>query len=680
MGSILFHPVILSNCWPRLATGLTRSEQHMALVNQLRSWQRREWLYRAVGGVARWLAFVGVVLAAACATDWLIDRTRDTPFGLRVAMTAGQVALDAAAAYLLVFRLRVPALDALASRAEAALPEFGHRLVTAVQLNRAGARTEGMSPALIAQVTTEAEAMVARHRLPALADASHARTGLYVFAPVLLLAAVATAVNPPLVFALVARQALLPVEVPRSVRLASLTPEVWPSGDEVELRFEVTGPVPDDAAGVVRVHPEGQPAESFPLTLAGRGGDGSAVFAAKLPPSSANFTYRARLLDGRTKQPGSVRFEPRPVASEPEAFVILPRYVDPDGKREYRRHQPQGEVVAPADSEVEVRAGVSKPVAKASLVLYARDEKGKEYVESRRPMALSEGRDTVSLRFPLPPRPSAYRVEVEDEYGFANLHPPRRGISLAPDNPPMVRLLPEVLKDPKEEGPLDDFRVDWMQLRLGGQIQVGYEAASPIGLDRAFLVYRVRSGEQWTAWTPLPLTPTAADEAKVGRFVPELGLFEESGPFGQVEFYRVPSPDPDNVPPGLAAGGRVNFQTAALRKRKKAGDRWETVPLEIGDLVEIRVAVYDRNPVPAQPPSQPPFGESGSVSDGDGADATLSKDPRRPAGWSASIFKRVVTEAEFEADRERDYYQRVRLRELEEKQRRVFQQSVKAKE
>lgn len=648
----------------------------MALLHQLRSWQRREWLFRAVGGVARWLAFVGVVLTTACVTDWLIDRTRDTPFALRAAMTAGQAMLYAAAAYLLVFRLRVPALDTLAARAEAAIPEVGHRLVTALQLNRVGAKTAGMSPALIAQVTDEAEVMSAQHHLSALADASHAKTGLYTLAPVALLAAIATVLNPALVFALVARQALLPVEVPRSVRLTSITPEVWPSGDEVDLRFEVTGPIPDDATGTVRVDPIDQPAESFPLALADRHPDGTAVFAMKLPPSAANFTYRARLLDGRTQQPGHVRFEPRPVVQDPEAFVILPRYVDPEGKHEYRRHQPQGEVVALSDSEVEVRAAVSKPVTKATLVVYARDEKGKEYVESRRPMGISPAGDAVSLRFGLPPRPSAYRVEVADEYGFLNLHPPRRGISLAPDVPPQVRLLPEVLKDPKEEGPLDDFRVDWMQLRLGGQIQVGYEAASPLGLDRAFLVYRVRSGDQWTAWTPLPLAPTVADEAKVGRFVPELGLFTESGPFGQVEFYRTPSPDPANVPPGLTAGGRVNFQTAALRKRKKVGDSWEAVPLEIGDLVEVRVAVYDRNPAASQPPSQPPFSESVSTSEGNAAEPPM-KDPRRPAGWSASIFKRVVTEAEFETDRERDYYQRVRLRELEEKQKRVFQQPVK---
>ena len=54
------------------------------LQRQLRSWQRREWLFRAVWGFARWTALVVVGLTVACTLDWLIDRSRDTPFFLRL--------------------------------------------------------------------------------------------------------------------------------------------------------------------------------------------------------------------------------------------------------------------------------------------------------------------------------------------------------------------------------------------------------------------------------------------------------------------------------------------------------------------------------------------------------------------------------------------------------------------
>ena len=40
-----------------------------------------------------------------------------------------------------------------------------------------------------------------------------------------------------------------------------------------------------------------------------------------------------------------------------------------------------------------------------------------------------------------------------------------------------------------------------------------------------------------------------SDEQK-RRWVPELGLFEKSGKFGQVEFYPVPAANPDEAPSG----------------------------------------------------------------------------------------------------------------------------------
>ena len=38
----------------------------------------------------------------------------------------------------------------------------------------------------------------------------------------------------------------------------------------------------------------------------------------------------------------------------------------------------------------------------------------------------------------------------------------------------------EVLKDPRDPGPLDDYEVNGMPLVFGGQVQVGYAARSPL--------------------------------------------------------------------------------------------------------------------------------------------------------------------------------------------------------
>ncbi len=157
------------------------------LIRQLRRWQAREWLFRLAWGAARWATVVVVAITLACLVDWFIDRYQDTPFAVRVLLTLGQLALFAAAACLLLYRLRVPALDSLAGRAEDALPTFGHRLVTALQLNRPGAKTEGMSKQLIEVVTAEAGALSTRHDLKQFADTTRIANAAYLLIPLVFL-------------------------------------------------------------------------------------------------------------------------------------------------------------------------------------------------------------------------------------------------------------------------------------------------------------------------------------------------------------------------------------------------------------------------------------------------------------------------------------------------------------
>ena len=624
------------------------------LTRQLRSWQRREWLGRAAWGGARWAAAAAAGLAIACAVDWAIDRTRETPFALRVGLTAAQVVAAAGGAYLFVWRLGVPSLDALAGWAEERYPALGHRLVTALQLNRPGARTGGMSAALIAAVTREAEALTATHRLGALADSSRLVKAFALLLPVAAAAAGFAWLRPELATALLARQALLDRDIPRPVAVTNVTPELWPAGDEVEVRVAVAGPVAEDATGVVKILTDGQPDETFPLVAAGPGADGTTVFAAKVPAGAAPFRFRARVAGGRLRTPGAVRFAARPVVEDVAAWVLLPAYVDPAGERRYERFQPQGDVVAPADAAVRVEASASKPVTAAAVVLLRRDNDGRELEAGRAALAVSPDGRRVSGQFDLPARPAAYRIEVTDENGFTNTTPPRRGLTVAADLGPQGHLLAEVLKDPSDDGPLADYDVTGMPLAVGGQVQIGYHVKSALGVSRAYIVYRVNGGP----WAVLPLARTAADPAKVGRFVPEMGVFERTAADGAVEFYPLPAADPAADPPGLEAGGRVNFQTAALLK---PGPDGKPAPLIPGDEVEYRVVAYDRNPAPAGPP-EPPAEEPRP------GGANKVRTPWR----SASVLKTVKTPVELHAWlSERDESRR-KLAELEAAQRRVF--------
>ncbi len=607
------------------------------LVEQLRRWQSRERLYRLAWGFARWASLIAVGLIVACLVDWWIDRSRETPFWLRVLMTGTQLVGYSVAAYYFLWKLKVPKLDWLASKAEQQIPEFDHRLVTALQLNRTGARTDGMSPQLIQSVTREAETLSAKHNLIRLADSRRIEWALILFVPLFLVLGLFIAFRPTLVGALLRRQALMNAEIPRSVKLINQTRPLQPSGDAVTLKFLAEGAFQEDSRGWVVIVPENQPSEEYDLTFVRRLDENSAVFQAQLPPASVGFTFRARLVDGRTKAPCAVEFAPRPVVNEVEAWLQLPTFVDPAGKRRFERIQPQAEVTALPGCGLRVAIVASKPLSAAKLIFLDRDANGAERpLGDAKPMPLGSDKQSAELETELPRGAVAYRVEVLDENEFANLNPPRRGILMAPDDPPRVNLLSEVFKDPKAEGPLDDYEVNGMPLVLGGQVQIGYTARSPFGLSKAFIMYRVNDTE---TWTPFPLGQTVADLEKTGKFVPELGVFENSGDVGQVEFYQFPATSDDD-PAGLEAGGRYNFQTTTLKKKGKDG---KETKLEVGDRVEFSVSVYDRNP-----------------------------DSARPPGKSESRIKTVVTQAQWEDwNRQRDQ-SRERLKQLEERQRGVF--------
>ena len=610
-----------------------------SLIHQLRAWRLREQLVRLAWGGSRWFAVVAIVLGFACLADWLLDRRAEVPFLLRFLLTASQVALAAVLGYFLLYRpwSRTPPIDELAFQAEKAIPEFDHRLVTALQLNRPRAKTAGMSKALIAEVTREAGEMAAHHNLTKLIDYTPTLWAVGLALPVLLLWGGFAAANSNLAVVLLKRQMLLNVDIPRSVQLENKTPEIWPSGSEVEIRYRVTGEWTETMTGRAFVTPEGQPADDYPLAFERDNKDGSATFLAKLPPSSTPFTFKARLSDGRTRgEPGRVTFEPPPQVKQIEAWQLLPEYLGgreivhegKKGRIPYERVQPNGEIVnALPLSAIRVEAKFNKAVKEAVLIPIDRGEGNKEVDRARIPADdLAADGMTAEWNFPASPKSIGYRIELLDHRDFRSPSPARRGIRMLPDEPPAVEFKKESNRnpDPNEFDGKGDPRIyEWdfpVAHRPGipgegdtGPIQVTYSARSELGVGRVNIAYRViPRGEQaenvhprddigGKFYTRLPLSKTSADVAKVGKWVPDLGLFEKtfagigrSDPrrrTTQIEFYPVPSPDPDTLPGELEGGGRYNFQTGGLRKKGIDGTESK---LEVGDTVELYMEVFDK--------------------------------------------------------------------------------------
>jgi hypothetical protein len=362
---------------------------------QRKLWGLRLWeaCLRLLWGAARCLVVFLALLALACALDWLIDHLLETPWLLRVALLGGQLLV---AAVLVLWLVVLPLFVRLSNSHLALLvedrePKLHHRLISVVQFHQPGAQLEGMSRELIDRVTRETKEQVAGMNFVAKANARRLLWGLCWVTPALLLALGLFLVWPETVWALVQRQFLANVPIPRSIYLENISDEVWPRGEEVVLRFRVRGSgvaslTTGEAPGFVVLDPEDQPSESYPLHIESIDHErGEAVAVVTLPPSYTNAAYGAWLLDGRLPQPGQVRYEPRPVIESIHAWAVLPG-------RSYGMHPvsvalprsgsiypvsclacqfefPRAEVVAVEGWSARVTIRVQKPIKKATLQL-----------------------------------------------------------------------------------------------------------------------------------------------------------------------------------------------------------------------------------------------------------------------------------------------------------------------
>jgi hypothetical protein len=568
-----------------------------SIMHRLISLRRRERGLRLLWGAARVLSVVLVLLGLCCLTDWLIDRATETPTSLRLALTGLQVVVAAVVVYFFLLRpLRHQPTDGeLALWVERAEPQLRDRLISAVQLNRTGAMTQGMSADLIAQVTQEAEKQIAAVDFGKVIDRRRLGWSLLVLVPLALGCIVIALVCPTTMAALLVRQLGVDREVPRSLRLENETAETWPSGDAVELTIRAEGPaLSPELRGKVRISPEDLPAEEYPLEWQAGREDGSATYVARVPPSSVSFAYRAWLGDSRMGRPGQVHFEPRPALVEQRAWVVLPAYYGLRSNGEpYVAEQTKGDVAGLAGSQVLVLASVNKPITRATLeILGSAIPGGTESVTRTVSMkvsatpANSKGPARAEAAFDLRPGETAYRMRFEDRHGFTNRTMPRRGLAVLPDEPAQVVLLPERFTDPGQRGPLEDTEMEGIPVPVGKSFRVAYRCHSKVPLKEGQLRYRVLSPgvevkQDEPAWQTLPLREVK-ESPDAGRFDLNQGVFEKTGPKDQIEFYPLPSPDPEHVPGRRDGGGRFDFQTDKIAK--------------VGDKIEYYVEVVDTRP------------------------------------------------------------------------------------
>jgi hypothetical protein len=653
-----------------------------SLKRQLNRVRRRERLLRLTWAAARCLAVFAVALAGACLIDFVVDLYRDTPRWLRLSLFGVQLAmwLVGAAVVLRLLARRLSDTE-VALWIEEKIPELGHRLISAVQLNRPGAATAGMSPAMIAAVTRQAEEQAAATNFTRVADARRLKWSAQLLAPLALVGVLLFLLWPDTLQALLARQFLDDRPIPRSLAIESAgTHQVWPAGEEGVLRFRVRGAFAEHLKGEVRIELNDGESERHELIFDSQDEDGAATFLARVPPLSRDFSYRAWLKDGRTHRPAEVHFEPRPIVQRQQAWVQLPASIGlKSSGKPYEEPQKGADIVYRLPgSTARVALSTQKPIARATVEVlgppHAFAESAKrsgreETVRRSVDLVVHEGGCQAEGVFSFQPgiRPelltplavgvgvgcpislpwaglvlaargepmqteTAYRIVVRDEFGLENNDKPRRGIRTAAVDPPEVALLPETLSA-RDGQTTEDDEIEGIPILLGQRVPLAYECKAVYGLSHARLRYRViahtasrdEDGEpRDTDFLPLPL---GKGRGASGRAFPR-GAWER-------EFFTRPAEDPDHLD-GTEGGGNYDFDSSGIPDGKGG-----LLKLQEGDRIQFYVEVFGR------------------------------ADPEGTPGRSVLREKEIVNQKDFWAWVEKKEDHKERIRQLEERQRGV---------
>jgi hypothetical protein len=542
-----------------------------AIRRLLDSLAARERSLALAWAAGRAVAACTAALLACLAIDWLIDRWGETPSWAHMVIFASQALLWCGAA---VFVLRPiftrHADDDLALLAEEAEPALGHRLITAVQLGREGAKTQGMSPELIAATTRQAEEQSARVDPARVLQGERYRWAAMTAGPALAVMLLMFVAMPRTALALLNRFFLGDAEVPRRVSLTPTAAAVWPANEEGALTFTVEGLVAGESpVGQVDIYPREGPAFSVPLNPDSENGG----YVALVPPSDVAFSFRAFLADGRMKRPIEVNYSPRPVVQKIEAWVRLPLWLAKksgggDGSP-YEEAQKGGDVVwRLPGSRARIRVTSQTRIASCSVRLGKREAS----------LTVLEDGLTAEGEAPLEVEKGVYEVHLVCPHGFANTEPARRSVRKVPLEPPEVVLLPETLYDPKKDkGAPEEHEVEGIPVLEGERFRVDYRATARYGLESPRILYRV---------VPQSRGDEGQDKLDLSEFKP-LPLGPAKGP-GTTRSYRTRPAGPDALP-DTEAEGTYDFEITGI-----PGAGGERLKLKKGDRIQYFVEVVSK--------------------------------------------------------------------------------------
>ncbi|MFQ3592518.1 MAG: hypothetical protein SNJ82_04920 [Gemmataceae bacterium] len=551
---------------------------------------RRELMQRFVWSLARVAALSLGLLLLCCSIDWWVDRWEDTPYPLRVALLAIQAFTLLGGLVFLGFSLtnRLTA-DALALWIEDRIPTLGHRLISALQLNRPGADTRGMSPDLIAATTAQAEQLAAQVDLNQVCDGRRYRWAAWTLGFLLVVTLLLYGWMPELWTTLVGRQFLQPWPIPRQVQLENASVPIWPVGETAQVTIAALGVAEDTAlTGLVRIFTQRGTTYDLPLLREGP------FFVAQVPAGETDFSFRAWLGDGRLAEPGHIRYAPRPVVQTLRAWVRLPTHVisRPDG-RPFEELQRGGDVqFRLEESKLRVEITSEVPLQSAQLAF-----EGLANPPARQSLRVAPDGHSAQGLFDLPAMNltdtrAAYALYLKSRDNLDGTDIARRGLRRVPLELPEVTLLPETFYKPGDPGTAEDWEVEGIPVLVGERFRTEYRASHRYGISHARMMYRI--------------LPVGSDEGEASRlddsqFTP-LPLGGGRKPRSEVpealrrELELLPSDDVDQ-PTGLEARGQYDFAIGTLPNGRGG------VGLRPGDRIQFYIEVFSRA-APDGPPGR----------------------------------------------------------------------------
>lgn len=321
--------------------------------------------------------------------------------------------------------------DELAMRLEESHPDLGGRLISTVQLLRALAAGEVAkigSPSLVEALAeeTEAQAESVDHR--AAWDVSPAKRALLT-GLVLVVVGLALAVwRHDITAAFARRLALLPAHYPTATHiLAVKVPGLVGRGDPVAIEVEVdpSSRVPAQAEATVR-DAEGH-SSSLRLERVAEITD-RVVFRGVLQQAVEDLTVRLRAGDHRWEEWQTVRVVRRPQVKDLHLRLVYPAYL-----KMAATESTVGDIEAPVGTTVEVRATLSRAVAKADLTLRA----GLDPTAAPVALALGSGDTEASGSFTVT-ADGTWSIGLMDAEGLDTGDPPHWSVIAVPDRAPSI--------------------------------------------------------------------------------------------------------------------------------------------------------------------------------------------------------------------------------------------------